>query len=139
MIVAFGLAAASPIVFAERPYWMACQREAIRQSRDQVEIPPLLDLLPMITWSRGAPYRQPYRVVFIGECRWRSGSASIRGAGWRLGRICLRWPFGQRSLNRAADAELMLLLRWSALGETNSVRSLKESDRNCWSLIANGK
>jgi DNA topoisomerase VI subunit B len=57
-----------PIVFAERPDWdgLPAGRHQI-VSGDQVEIPPLLDLLPMITWSRGAPHRQPYRIVFIGE------------------------------------------------------------------------
>ena len=34
---------------------------------DTVDIPDLLNLLPVASWSRGKLHRQPFRIVFIGE------------------------------------------------------------------------
>ncbi len=57
-----------PVVFDGGHHWdgMAVGSRQIF-SGDEINIPPLLDLLPGIRWSRGKPHRQPFRIVFIGE------------------------------------------------------------------------
>jgi hypothetical protein len=58
-----------PVVFSgDKPEWDGSEAGSHQINPGAtVDIPPLLDLIPTITWSRGAPHRQPYRVVLIGE------------------------------------------------------------------------